>query len=112
MRLQLYGHNVDITPRLSGQVRRGLESAFANLPGQIGRVMVRIHAAPAAQDGITTCHVLVDLVPGGGVGLGVASPHVETAVERAFERVAVAASRELARRRGLPALDHLAYGVK
>jgi len=65
-------------------------------------VTVRVHALLGTEDAMTACHILVDLHPSGGLGIGAAAPNVETTIDRAAERAGGAVRRELARRRGLP----------
>ena len=79
---------------------------------QIGRVTVRVHAPVGTEDAMTICHILMELHPSGGRGVGDAAPNVRTAIDRAAERAGSAVGRELARRRGLPDGRSLAYGLE
>jgi ribosome-associated translation inhibitor RaiA len=112
MRLVVHGHNVEITPELYSHVEGQVLSTLGTLGRQVGRVTVRIHAPAGAEDAMTACHILVELHPSGGLGIGDAAPNVETAIDRAAERAGGAVRRELARRRGLPDGRSLAYGLE
>ena len=102
MRLVVHGHNVEITPELYSHVEGRVLSSLGTLGRQVGRVTVRVHAPAGAEDAITSCHILVEIHPSGGLGMGDTAPNVEMAIDRAAERAGVAVRRELARRCGLP----------
>lgn len=101
MRLVVHGHNVEITPELYSHVKSRMESALGALGVQVGRITVRLHAPAGTEDAITTCHILVELNPSGGLGTGEAAPKPTTAIDRAAERASHAVRRELERRRGV-----------
>ena len=112
MKLVVHGHNVEITPELRSHFERRVLSTLGTLGRQVGRVTARIHAPTGADDAMKACHILVELHPSGGLGVGDAAPNVAAAFERAIERAAIAVRRELARRRGLPNDRSLAYGFE
>ncbi len=100
VRLLIHGHNVEMTPDLYSRVERRVLSALRRFGRRVTRTTVRVHAG--TEDTMTSCHILVELQPSGGMGFGESAPDLETAVDRAAERVGGAIGRELARRSALP----------
>lgn len=100
MRLAIHGHNVEITPDLYSRVERRVLSALRRFGRRVRRMTVRVHAGTG--DTMTSCHILVELNPSGGLGLGETAPDLETAIDRAAERVGGVVGLELARRSALP----------
>lgn len=98
MRLFVHGHDVEVTPDLRFQVERRILSGLERFGRRVGTVTVRLQRPVDGAGGLWTCHILVDLHPSGGLGLGETAPELLAAVDRASERVGAAAARELARR--------------
>ncbi len=97
MQLVIHGHGVEITQDLFSQIEAQLLSTLERFGRRVGRVTVRLHR-PADDGGtLCTCHVLVDLHPVGGLGVGEHAPGVMAAVERASERAGTAVASELTR---------------
>jgi hypothetical protein len=90
---------VAVTPELAALVEARMRSALKGVGKRVGQVTVRLHRPPDAAEGLWTCHVLVDLRPSGGLGLGENAAQLVTAIDRASRRAGAAASAELARRR-------------
>lgn len=109
MQVVVHGRGVEITPDLQAQVARRALAALGRFGRRIGRVTVRLHAPSGGADALTICHILVDIHPSGGLGVGDAAPSLEAAVDRALERTSGAVSHELKRRRQLPEQRSLAY---
>lgn len=99
MQLVIHGHNVEITPDLYARVERRVLAALRRFGTRVVRMTVRVHAGTG--DTMTSCHMLVEFTPSGGLGLGETAPDLERAVERAAERVGGAIDREFARRSAL-----------
>jgi hypothetical protein len=74
-------------------------------------VTVRLHVAAGPEDAVT-CHILVELHPSGGLGIGEAASNLTTAIDRAAQRARDAVARELERRRGLPDARSFAFGLE
>ena len=83
---------------LDGPLRTSIEQqvlhALAGLGPSIGHVHVRLYGE-AGGEGVCTCYVRVDLLPGGGVALGETAGDPGTAVTRAVQRVGVAVRKRL-----------------
>jgi ribosomal subunit interface protein len=112
MRLVVHGHNVEITPEVHSHVERRLLPTLEPFARRVGRVTVRLHVAAGAEDAVTTCHILVEFHPSGGLGIGEAASNLATAIDRAAQRARDAVARELARRRGLPDGRSFAFGLQ
>lgn len=89
---------------LDGPLRTSIEQqvlrALAGLGLRIGHVHVRLYGE-AGGEGVCTCYVRVDLLPGGGVALGETAGDPATAVARAVERIGVAVRKRLEQRLGV-----------
>jgi len=109
MRLVVHGHDVEVTPEVHSHVERRLLPALQTFGKRVGRVTIRLHGA---EDGVATCHILVELHPSGGLGVGEAASNPATAIDRAAQRAHDVVARELARRRGLPDARSLAFGLE
>ncbi len=109
MQVVVHGHGVEITPELHAQVARQALAALGRFGGRIGRVTVRLHAPSGGADELAICHILVDIHPCGGLGVGDAAPSLEAAADRALGRASAAVSDELTRRRWLREQGSLAY---
>jgi ribosome-associated translation inhibitor RaiA len=111
MRLVVHGHDVEVTPEVHSPVERRVLPILETFGRRVGRVTVRLHGA-GAEDAVTTCHILVELHPSGGLGIGEAASNPATAIDRAAQRARDAVTRELVRRRGLPDGRSLAFGLE
>ena len=100
VRLVVHGHNVEITPDLYSHVERRVLSALRRFGRRVRRMTVRLHAGTG--DAMTSCHILLELHPSGGLGIGEAGPDLETVIDRAAEGAGGALGRELGRRSALP----------
>lgn len=102
MRIVVHGHNVEMTPDIHSQVERRILRTLEDFGKRVGRVTVRLHVAVGGENAVTTCHILVELHPSGGLGIGETGSTLATAVDRAARRASDAVARELTRRTGLP----------
>jgi len=109
MQVVVHGHGVEITAELREQVVRRTLAVLGRFGGRIGRVTVRLHATYSGAGELAICHILVDLHPGGGLGVGDAALSHGAAVERALGRAGGAVSAQLTRRRRLREQGSLAY---
>jgi len=109
MQVVVHGHGVEITPELHAQVARQTLAALGRFGGRLGRVTIRLHPPSGAAGELAICHILVDIHPGGGLGVGDAAPSLEAAADRALGRASAAVSDELTRRLRLRERASLAY---
>jgi ribosome-associated translation inhibitor RaiA len=109
MQVVVHGHGVEITPALQAQVAGQALAALGRFGGRIGRVTVRLHAPSNEAGELAICHVLVDIHPSGGLGVGEAAPSLDAAADRALGKAGAAVSAQLMRRRRVPEHGSLAY---
>ncbi len=109
MQIVVLGHGVEVTRDLSSDVARRALSALGGFGKRIGRVTVRLHAPASGAEALVTCHILVDIHPSGGIGIGHTAPSLESAVDGALARALGATDHELEQRGRLPERRALAY---
>jgi hypothetical protein len=94
MKTTMHSQAVELDGRLRTSIEQQVARALAGLGKRIGHVHVRLYGE-AGKEGVCTCYVRVDLLPGGGVALGETAGDATTAVARAVERIGLAVRQRL-----------------
>jgi len=112
MRLAAYGHGVDVTQQLRARIEERILAELGQFGRRVGRVTVRLHR-PADDGGdLWTCHILVELLPSGGLGLGDTGCGPLGALDRAVGRLATAVALQLSIKRGHRDSRATAYALR
>lgn len=110
MQVVIHDHQFGMGPVLKAQLERDVRAFLGRFERWIRGVTVRIHS-DAGEVTLATCCVLVDLHPGGGLGVQVTAPSPERALARAALRMRGILSEHLRRRQALPAGSRSGYGL-
>ena len=100
MRMNVSGHNIELTDALRAHIERRLLFALGRFQRRIRRVTVRVFDVNGPRGGVDkTCRVVVDVIPSGRIVVEHTEDDLHTAMDWAAERTGHAVGRELARRR-------------
>ena len=97
----MHSQAVELDGPFRTSIEEQLQRALAGLGRRIGHVHVRLYGE-AGGEGVCTCYVRVDLLPGGGVALGETAGDPATAVTRAVLRIGAAVRQRLEQGPGVP----------
>lgn len=98
MRLSIHGHGVGVTPTMASRIQDRVRSAMEPFGRRVDAVTVRVSRLADHGSDFWACSLLIDLHPGGGLGLGQTDAELPAAIDRAVERAVAAVAVELARR--------------
>ena len=97
----MHSQAVELDGPLRTSIEQEVARALSGLGSRVGHVHVRLYGE-AGDEGVCTCYVRVDLLPGGGVALGETAGDPATAVARAVQRIGVAVRQRLEPGPGVP----------